>query len=323
MADLFPDALRILAWPATRLLNPGDSWSLFSLFGFLLLASSIPAVRSRGTLRAVFARRVLRHPSTVLDAKVYVVNSVLYAAVLASWIIGSDVWSGWTQTLIGPGSGAAPSMNVPAWVAELAATVATFAALEFGYYAAHALAHRSKTLWRFHKQHHSAEVLTPLTGLREHPVDTLLFGNVISLCVGVAHGVVAHMTGAGPWLLWQTNVLLLGYFITLQHMRHTHVWLPFTGALGYVLQSPAHHQLHHAADPAAQGRNLGFGLSIFDALFGTLLLPRMAAPEHYGLPEEDRASSLREFFFAPFERPAPEDKVSALPPQSAAAASKI
>jgi len=34
-------------------------------------------------------------------------------------------------------------------------------------------------LWEFHKVHHSANVLTPITAFRVHPVDTWLFANMI------------------------------------------------------------------------------------------------------------------------------------------------
>ena len=45
-----------------------------------------------------------------------------------------------------------------------------FLAYELGYWLNHYLSHRIAFLWEFHKVHHSATVLTPLTNFRVHPI---------------------------------------------------------------------------------------------------------------------------------------------------------
>jgi sterol desaturase/sphingolipid hydroxylase (fatty acid hydroxylase superfamily) len=172
-----------------------------------------------------------------------------------------------------------------------------------GNYLAHWLEHHT-FLWRFHRKHHSAEILTPLTGGREHPVDALVSVSLIGLCVGVANGALGWTIGpaASPYLLFHTNCALVVYFFTLQHLRHSQVWLPFTGPLGWVLQSPAHHQLHHSANPEHYNRNLGFSLAIFDAVFGTLRVPRSDETiRAFGVAGEPTAEALADFYFQPFE----------------------
>ena len=52
-----------------------------------------------------------------------------------------------------------------------------------------------------------------------------------------------------------------------------HMWVAFTGLAGRLLQSPAHHQIHHSADPAHFDKNLGFALALWDWAFGTLAIP--------------------------------------------------
>jgi hypothetical protein len=42
--------------------------------------------------------------------------------------------------------------------------------------------------------------------------------------------------------------------------------------------SPAHHQLHHSADPAHFNCNLGASLAIWDWLAGTLRMPSVESP---------------------------------------------
>jgi sterol desaturase/sphingolipid hydroxylase (fatty acid hydroxylase superfamily) len=52
-----------------------------------------------------------------------------------------------------------------------------------------------------------------------------------------------------------------------------HMWIAFTGVVGRLLQSPAHQQIHHSADPAHFDKNLGFALALWDWAFGTLAIP--------------------------------------------------
>lgn len=44
---------------------------------------------------------------------------------------------------------------------------------------------------------------------------------------------------------------------------------PHLGPLEWVLNTPRHHQLHHASNPACLDRNYGGMLIVFDRLFGT------------------------------------------------------
>lgn len=293
-----------------RLFNLTDSFSLVSLslaclLAFVFVLSTKSAAQSatlRGAVRAVFPLELLRHASTRLDAKIFCLNSVLFSLALASFVISSDVWQSWTQMLLSAISAAPSASSAPSWATRILATICGIIALDFGYYAAHWLAHRSDILWRFHQMHHSAEVMTPLTGAREHPLETIFFTNVIGFCVGVSNASLQYFIGASePYLLFENNILLFAYFVTLQHLRHSQIWLPFCGPLGYILQSPAHHQIHHSTEPADYGKNLGFSLSIFDALFGTLRLPQPSENISFGLAGERAPHDVRDFYFMPFE----------------------
>lgn len=311
MLESLADAFFGLLWPLTRLVNMADPFSLPSLAGAAAFALAYGlAVRGRrsgprlaAAARALLPSGVAAHPSTALDLKVYLVNGALFGTALGSWMLGSDLWRGWADAGLDWTFGPRGPPVVPAWAAQVLATLVGVVALDFGYYLAHWLAHHSAFLWRFHRPHHAAQVMTPLTGAREHPVDMLLFGNVIAACVGVGGAALDRALGGGasPYLLFQTNCLLFAYFLTLQHLRHSHVWLPLTGVWGCLLQSPAHHQIHHSSDPADHGANLGFALSIFDTLFGTLRLPRRHERLRFGLAEQADAHDLRAFYFAPFE----------------------
>ena len=55
-------------------------------------------------------------------------------------------------------------------------------------------------LWEFHKVHHSAEVLNPITGFRSHPVDQVLDAVVMGAMTGLALGPSASGFGPRPGL---------------------------------------------------------------------------------------------------------------------------
>jgi sterol desaturase/sphingolipid hydroxylase (fatty acid hydroxylase superfamily) len=79
----------------------------------------------------------------------------------------------------------------------------------------------------------------------------------------------------------------MAFLMTYGHLRHSHMWIPFTGIAGRILQSPAHHQLHHSANPAHFDKNLGFALALWDWAFGTLAIPaRTREPIVFGVGDE-------------------------------------
>jgi sterol desaturase/sphingolipid hydroxylase (fatty acid hydroxylase superfamily) len=144
-------------------------------------------------------------------------------------------------------------------------------------------------LWEFHKVHHSAEVVTTLTELRQHPVEIIAFMNWIGLATGIVFGLMTYGFGPGvrPFTLLNGNILTMMFLLTYGHLRHSNLWIAFTGVAGRILQSPAHHQLHHSANPAHFDKNLGFALALWDWAFGTLAIPaKTREPIVFGVGDE-------------------------------------
>jgi sterol desaturase/sphingolipid hydroxylase (fatty acid hydroxylase superfamily) len=133
--------------------------------------------------------------------------------------------------------------------------------------------------------------MTTLTELRQHPVEILAFVNLIGLSTGAVFGVMTYVCGPGvqPYTLLNGNILLMMFLITYGHLRHSHMWIAFTGLMGRILQSPAHHQLHHSANPLHYDKNLGFAPAVWDWAFGTLAIPSKAPePITFGVGEDNR-----------------------------------
>ena len=266
------------------LLRPGSMFSLLSLASALALAVGVlaqrrrargRAVRVRVLMRALLPRRLLRGASMRADLGFFLLNTLI-TGTLIGWAVTSSTTVGrLTREILAATVGPVAPMAPGPWAAGAIRTPLIFLAFEFGYWLDHYLKHRVPALWAFHRVHHAAETLSPLTVFRVHPVDSVIFVNIVALCSGIAAGTADALTGirGGEFTLWGTNVVLLGFTLTVQHLQHSHLWIAFTGIWGRLLASPAHHQLHHSSDPAHYGKNLGSFLSLWDWLFGTLLIP--------------------------------------------------
>lgn len=177
-------------------------------------------------------------------------------------------------------------------VVTLVTTLILTLAGDFALYLAHWLLHRIPCLWPFHAMHHSAETMTPFTGYRQHPVDTVINAVVSGVVVGLVFGLLrllfgpeTHFLGVGG-----QTVLLLLFYLFGYHLRHTHIWVDYGPSISRFFISPAQHQIHHSLDPRHYGKNLGYMLAIWDGFFGTLYVPRK---------HEDLAFGLAESFFGP------------------------
>jgi sterol desaturase/sphingolipid hydroxylase (fatty acid hydroxylase superfamily) len=246
-------------------------------------------VSVRGFLRSIFPRRVLLHPSSLIDMRLWALNGVVFASAYGMLGLGLFFWRDAVVARLTHEFGPHAPAPLPAWIILTLATVLQLLAYELAYWFAHYGFHKVPALWEFHKVHHSAEVMTTFTELRQHPVEVVVFMNLIGFATGIVFGVMTYAFGPGvrPFTLLNGNILTMAFLLTYGHLRHSNMWIAFTGVAGRILQSPAHHQLHHSADPAHFNRNLGFALALWDWAFGTLAIPaRTREPIVFGVGSE-------------------------------------
>ena len=265
------------------LLSPGSEFSLTSLAFAFAVAAAVTIwhgrkprrVRMRALMRVLFPRRVLRGPSTKADIGYFMFNTFVYAGIFGSAAISYQFL---TNTVIAGmvfAAGPARAPVVPEFASRAIITAMLFLAYELGYWIDHFLKHRIPALWELHKVHHSAEVLTPLTTFRVHPLDTWIFGNIVAITAAITNGMASYLFGdtAYQYALSGNNILLVVFVHLYVHLQHTHVWISFRGWLGRIFLSPAHHQIHHSTNPVHFNKNLGSCLALWDWLFGTLYIP--------------------------------------------------
>jgi sterol desaturase/sphingolipid hydroxylase (fatty acid hydroxylase superfamily) len=258
----------------------------------------------RDYLSAYFNRQVWWHPSARADYRYYIVNSILHPVLVAPLILSG----GWLAGQIDGGLDSLFGTVAPAEqsiAANLLYTACFFIAYDFGRYVAHYLLHHVDVLWQFHKVHHSAEVLTPITSWRVHPVDLICMHTFPALMTGLVQGIFAYASGGtvGYYLFFGLHVGVFAYNL-VAHLRHTHVWLSYGPLLSYLLISPAQHQIHHSVDRRHWGCNIGFGLAIWDWMFGTLYVPKGVETFDIGLGDgsDHRFHGVWRMYVEPFRQ---------------------
>jgi sterol desaturase/sphingolipid hydroxylase (fatty acid hydroxylase superfamily) len=140
--------------------------------------------------------------------------------------------------------------------------ILTFFVLDFfGGWLVHLVQHKAAPLWRFHVIHHSDNNVDVTTGLRHHPIESVLRG--LFFLAGVL------LSGAPMYavMIFQTGLVLAVQF------THANISLPrrLDAALSYLLVSPNMHKVHHHWQQPYTDSNYGAVLSIWDRLFGTFL----------------------------------------------------
>ena len=260
----------------------------------------------REFFRRFFGRELWWHPSARADYLYYLVNAVVFSLLVSPFLFGSNAVADLIDMALAPVLGpAAPGSISAGFGAKLAYTLLFFIAYDFGRFVAHSLLHDVRFLWEFHKVHHSAEVLTPMTTYRAHPVDLAVMAWVPAVTTGIVtwgfHRFVDPGVGFYTFLGLHA-VMWIGNLIG--NLRHWQVWLSYGQTLNRWLISPAHHQLHHSAEPRHWGCNRGFELAIWDRIYGTLYVPSNE-PESFrmGLGDgtDGRWNTLARMYLWPFQ----------------------
>jgi sterol desaturase/sphingolipid hydroxylase (fatty acid hydroxylase superfamily) len=138
--------------------------------------------------------------------------------------------------------------------------VISFLVLDFfGGWLVHLVQHKTYFLWRFHVIHHSDNNVDVTTGLRHHPIESVLRG--IFFLMGVT------LAGAPMYavMIFQTLLVLSTQF------THANIRLPnwLDRPLSYFIVSPNMHKVHHHWQQPYTDSNYGAVLSIWDRMLGT------------------------------------------------------
>ncbi|MBC7615746.1 MAG: sterol desaturase family protein [Pedobacter sp.] len=169
--------------------------------------------------------------------------------------------------------------------------VVGFLFLDLMDYLYHVLMHKIKVFWRFHKVHHTDDLVDVSTTLREHPGET--FVRVSFLCLFV------FLSGASiPLLILRQSIQTISNLIA-----HTQLRLPvkIEKTLGILLVTPHIHSIHHHDVLPYTDSNYGDVLSIWDRMFGTYRdLDRSEICHGLDIIRPEQASGFKNLIKIPF-----------------------
>ena len=301
---------------ARTLFDFGSTFSLWSVAGGLALAAIAIGLTRLGRgrpltprylVRALAPRAATLGASGRADAGFFLFNTFCASSLIGWALLTQAQVARWTSEGLAAAAGASHAAASGLWPAALYSVV-IFLAYELAYWVDHWLSHNVPALWELHKVHHTAEALSPLTNFRVHPLDSLVFYNLVALFTGVAAGALNYGLGPahGRLMLLGADALVVAFGFTFAHLLHTHVWLRLPEPWSRLVMSPAAHQIHHSVDPAHYGRNLGNALAVWDWLFGTLYRPAAERERlSFGVPGQDAsAHTIRGTLLTPMIRAA-------------------
>ncbi|MCG8440708.1 MAG: sterol desaturase family protein [Caulobacterales bacterium] len=252
-------------------------------------------------LGALFPRSIYAHRSARLDYAVLAINEGLLFFTQFFFVVGAAQVAERVAAMSGR---AIEAGDAGPW--EIAAfTVFIVLVWDFSASFTHYLKHRVPLLWELHKVHHSAEVLTPITAFRRHPLETVVNQLCQALMMGLGAGVWMVAFGAPGEPLTVFGIYagvyvwrLLGY-----NLRHSHIALDYGPFWSRIFISPLQHQIHHSDDPRHYDSNFGHIFAFWDSLFGTLYVPKGDEQLTYGIDAEDMRehATLGGLYMAPLK----------------------
>ena len=188
-------------------------------------------------------------------------------------------------------------LDLPFWLA-LPFTVIM---LDLTAYLVHRLLHKVPWLWRLHKIHHADLDYDVTTGLRFHPLESLV-------TVGITLLVIAAL-GTPPVAVVIYEIL----FVSTALFNHGNIHLPLTldRLLRTCVVTPDMHRIHHSTDTREGNSNFTGIFSVWDRLFGTYCKEPAAGQNGMvmGLAEyrDARSVNLHRLLIMPFINTSPPD----------------
>jgi sterol desaturase/sphingolipid hydroxylase (fatty acid hydroxylase superfamily) len=253
--------------------------------------------------RVVWPKAIYGHPSAITDYKFVLLDKALRPFLYVPFFAAASyVLYRMVQRQIGDIGFDIPAAWAP-WILPLVLLLA----VDFSVFAGHWLMHRIPFLWPFHEVHHSAEVLTPFTVYRIHPVEELVSTMVTAVITALVAALFTATTnvGVGPLSIFGVHALKFGFFVFGFQLRHSHVWLSYGRVWSRVFISPAQHQVHHSVAAKHWNKNYGFIFAFWDLIFRSLYVPaeREEIVFGCGTPSHEY-STVPRLYFRPFVKSA-------------------
>ena len=279
----------------------------FCYYRYLANGVKPTGINDKNSLSYIFDKEIFTHDSAKQDYLYFFVNGLVYFGVISQLMVSFhflfkmfSIFFVYTFGLF-----EIPVFE-PSWSSIIIYTLLSILFYDFAVFITHYLQHKVHFLWEFHKVHHSAEVLNPLTLYRMHPIDLFCSHLLTVLLTSLLFAGYFSLTSTMPseFKIMNINIFLFAFYFFGYNLRHSHIWINYPVWLSYILVSPAQHHIHHSSARKHWNKNMGLIFSFWDQMFGTLYVPQSYEKLTYGLDEHNPNpfNSIWDMYIQPFKK---------------------
>jgi sterol desaturase/sphingolipid hydroxylase (fatty acid hydroxylase superfamily) len=248
------------------------SSTLMAFVYFRLVYLKKQGHKSRSFFQYIFPKSIWWHRSAIIDYQLFFVNNILKILLVAPYLVAHlsaayMVTSSWEKLL-----GYQDAVLLDVGYINLLYSIVFILIADFSRFFFHYCFHKIPFLWQFHKVHHTAEVMTPMTLYRVHPFEYICLKMRSVFIFGLVTGSFYFWfrTGLQPVSVLKIHGAIFVFNLLGANLRHSHIPIRFGQRLEKIFISPAQHQIHHSNAPIHYDKNFGSIFALWDRFFGTL-----------------------------------------------------
>ncbi len=254
------------------------------------------------SLKFIFDKKIYFSKSSKLDYLIYILN-ILIMLIFSPIFLSQLVIATMVFELMHIQNFFLPlTTNKIEYFLPFFFTFTFFILDDFSKFIVHMMMHKFEFFWSFHKVHHSAKTLTPMTVFRTHPVEGMIFIFRNAITQGIVIGFFYFISGGNLSLITivGANVFSFIFHLTGSNLRHSHISISYWKPLEKIFISPAQHQIHHSIEKKHYDKNFGVTFAFWDLIFGSLAHSKHDQKIKFGLlNKHDSYNSLSKIYIKP------------------------
>ena len=254
-------------------------------------------------IKYLFPKKIWLSKSAFVDYSLFFFNSLVKIVLIGPYIIFGFYIAFYTDQFLTDTFGF-PMESIGIIQTLVFYTIVLTVLNDLFSYLIHLCMHKLPFLWEFHKIHHSATSLNPLTQYRIHPFE-LIINNIRSILIfGLVTGLFDYLSAhqIDKLVFLGVNIFHFIFLLLGANLRHSHVKLKYPKFLEYILISPFQHQIHHSNNPKHFSKNMGSKFALWDWMLGTLVLSKSVGRISFGVEKDNsKFDSLLKNLLSPFK----------------------
>ena len=254
-------------------------------------------------IKYLFPKKIWLSKSAFVDYSLFCFNSLVKILLIGPYVIFGFYIAFYTDEFLTDTFGF-PKESIGITQTLVFYTIVLTVLNDLFSYLIHFCMHKLPFLWEFHKIHHSATSLNPLTQYRIHPLE-LIINNIRSILIfGLVTGLFDYLSAhqIDKLVFLGVNIFHFIFLILGANLRHSHVKLKYPKFLEYILISPFQHQIHHSNNPKHFSKNMGSKFALWDWMLGTLVLSKSVGRISFGVDKDtSQFDSLLKNLLSPFK----------------------